>query len=181
MTSSTPAARVVDHARVHLERLAQLRPHPQRRVERGRRVLRDVGDPRAAQRPEVAGRQLEQIDPVEADLAAADPQPAARVAEQGERHGGLARARLADQAEHLAGGHLEEIPLTTSGPDAPNPDLQVPDDRAWTSAAHRRRQAAASGGADGRRSLGLPGVRSSRRTASSGGGPRRSSPARSRR
>ena len=122
-----PAARVVDHPRVHLERLAQLRPDPQRRVERGRRVLRDVGDPRAAQRPEVAGRELEQVGPVEPNLAATDPQPPARVAEQGERHGGLARSRLADQAEHLAGGHLEGDPADDIGAGRADPDLKVPD------------------------------------------------------
>src|SRR5215470_10643801 len=133
---------------------------------------------RAAPRPEVAGRQLEQVGPVEADLAAADPQPPARVAEQGERHRGLARSRLADQAEHLPGGHLERDPADDVGAGRADPDLEVPDVQPDPGAAvspgagrRRRGRALLRGKTAGHRDC--PGVRSSSRTASSG---RRSTP-----
>src|SRR5215470_11674513 len=133
---------------------------------------------RAAPRPEVAGRQLEQVGPVEADLAAADPQPPARVAEQGERHGGLARSRLADQAKHFPGAHVERDPADDVGAGRADPDLEVPDVQPDSGAAvfpaagrRRRGRARPRGKTAGHRDC--PGVSSSRRTASSG---RRSTP-----
>ena len=61
--------RVVDDARVHPQGLAQLGAHPQRRVERRRRILRHVADPGAARCPQLARAEREQVEPVQADLA----------------------------------------------------------------------------------------------------------------
>ena len=88
---------------MHAHRLAQLCPDPQRGVERGGRILGHVGDPGAPHGPQFGRGQAQQVDAVNLDLAGADAQPAAGMAEQREDDRGLARAGLAHQAEHLAG------------------------------------------------------------------------------
>ena len=86
-----------------LEHLPDLGSYPERGVERRGWVLGHVADPGTARLPQVARAQRQQVGPIQHDLARGDAQPPAGVAEQGQRHGGLTRARLADQAEHLAG------------------------------------------------------------------------------
>ncbi len=86
-----PVLRVIDRTWVDPQRLPELGSNPQRRVQRGRRILRYVGDPCAPGRAQVSARQPEQIDAVEPDLAPADVQATAGVPEQRERNGGLAR------------------------------------------------------------------------------------------
>ncbi len=85
-----PLGRVIDRSAVDSQRLPELRSHPQRGVERRRRILGDVGDPGAARGAEVAAAEREQVHAIEPDLAGVDAQPAAGVTEQGERHGRLA-------------------------------------------------------------------------------------------
>ncbi|MBN9310552.1 MAG: hypothetical protein J0J13_14690, partial [Devosia sp.] len=73
------------------------------RVERAHRALRDerdVAQPRLAQ---LARAHLEDILTVEQHLAAGDAAGSAGQAHQRRRHGGLARAGLADEAEPFAG------------------------------------------------------------------------------
>src|SRR5919108_733637 len=89
--------------RVGLEDLLELGGDPQRRVQGGARVLRNVGDHPAAQAAELALSERAQIAAVDADDAPGDLAAAPDVAEQRHPHGRLARARLADQAEPLAG------------------------------------------------------------------------------
>ena len=86
---------------------SELGPDPESRVERRRRVLGYIGHLQPAQRPHVPRAELQQVGTVQQDLARGDAQPAAGVAEQGQGDGGLARARLADEPEHLAGRDVE--------------------------------------------------------------------------
>src|SRR6516225_11601294 len=97
------AVRVIDEARMYPDRLVQLCPDPQRGIECRRRILGHVSDPRAAHGPQLADGQPQQVDPVDPDRTGADAQPAAGVAEQREDDRRLPRARLAHQAQHLAG------------------------------------------------------------------------------
>ena len=89
------------------EDLAELGADLERRVQRAGRVLRHIGDLTAAQMLQVLRRQREDVLAVDDDLAATDDQPAADVAEQRERHRGLAGPGFAHQAEHLARLDLE--------------------------------------------------------------------------
>src|SRR5262249_42258556 len=89
-----------------------------------------------------------------------------------------ARSRLADQAEHLPGAHLERDPADDVGAGRADPDLEVPDVQPDFGAAvfpatgrRRRGRAPPRGETAGHRDC--PGVSSSSRTASSG---RRSTP-----
>ena len=81
--------------------------HPQRRVEGAAGVLRHIGDDLAAQVAEVADALAQDRLAADADAAAAQLDAAARVAEQGQRGGGLAAAGLAHQAQDLAGADAE--------------------------------------------------------------------------
>ena len=60
-----------------------------------------------AHRQQLPVRQGEQIAPAQQDAAARDHRRRQQQAQQGLGQGRLAAARFADQAEHLAGGHLE--------------------------------------------------------------------------
>ncbi len=82
-------------------------PHPQRRVEGAAGILRHVGDDLAAQVAEVAYALSEDRLAADADAAAPQLDAAARVAEQGQRGGGLAAAGLAHQPQDLAGADVE--------------------------------------------------------------------------
>ena len=164
-----PLGRVADHAGVHPERLGQLGADPQGRVQRGGRVLRHVRHPCAAGPAQVAGAEPEQVRAVQTDLAGADPQAAAGVPEQGQGHRGLARAGLADQAEHLAGPDPEGHVADHLGAAALGADLEAGDLQADVTGRGRAGRAglAVAGHAASR------GPRSSSRAASSG---RRSTP-----
>src|SRR3954447_9174346 len=94
-------------SRVRLEDLRELRPDPQRRVQRRARVLRDVRDGAAWQLAQLAVLHRREVATVDADRAAGHRAAAADVAEQRHPDGRLARARLADEAEHLARVDLE--------------------------------------------------------------------------
>ena len=120
-------------ALVGVEDLAQLGAHLQGRVQRAGRVLRHVGDLPAAQPLQIARGQPQDVLAVDEDLTVADDQAPADVAEQGQRHRGLARPGLADQPEHLAGldperdlvHHVDGLPAAGRGPQ----HLQVLDDQ----------------------------------------------------
>src|SRR5262249_27647410 len=71
------------------------------------RVLRDVRDGAAPQLAQVAGAERREVAPVDPDGAAPDAPAAPDVAEQRHPDGRLPRARLADEAEHLARVDLE--------------------------------------------------------------------------
>ena len=77
-------------------------PMRARRVEGGRRRLRDVGDALAADAAHARFGQRQDVDAVERHLAAADAAAAAAIGEGGEADGRLAGAGFADQAEHAA-------------------------------------------------------------------------------
>ena len=87
---------------VHDGRLDHLVEDRARWVERGRRALRDVGHGASAQGTQLSRVQREHVHVADAYAAAADAAAAARVAHQRQRRGGLARARFADQRQHLA-------------------------------------------------------------------------------
>ncbi|MEM5299839.1 IS110 family transposase [Burkholderia sp. JPY481] len=78
-----------------------------RRVERGRRALRDIGNLAATQSLELIRRESEHVGVADPDRAARDAAAAASMAHQRQRDRGLARARFADQGEHLAARNLE--------------------------------------------------------------------------
>ena len=92
---------------VHLEDLAQLQADAQRGVERRAGVLRHVADHAAAQLPQLPGAQREHVLVVDGDAAAADLGAAALEVEQRRGGRGLARGRLADEAQDLALDELE--------------------------------------------------------------------------
>src|SRR5712675_1230788 len=154
---------------MHPQRFPELVADPQRRVQRGRRVLRHIADLGPAQAPQLAGLEAEQVRPVQPDLAAGDRQAAPGVAEQGEGDRGLPRTGLTDQAEHLAGPHGETDPADHRRPTAAAADLQVPD----LQPGLLGRPAAGTAGDHGRRPgahVALPSVRPSpsARAASAG-------------
>jgi hypothetical protein len=74
------------------EDLAQLGADLQHRVQRAGRVLRHVGDRPAAQFLQLVFGQREDVLTVDEHLAAAEPEPALEVPEQGEGNRRLARA-----------------------------------------------------------------------------------------
>src|SRR5207253_640541 len=69
------AVGILDRARVYPDRLFQLRPDPQRGIERRGRILGHVSDPRASDGPQPGGGQAQQVDAVDPDLEPADVQP----------------------------------------------------------------------------------------------------------
>jgi hypothetical protein len=78
-----------------------------RRVERGGRALRHIGDARAAQLAFLLLAGGPQIDAVEQDRAADDPAAGPGEAHGGDADGRLAGAGLADKAQHLAAPQVE--------------------------------------------------------------------------
>ena len=110
---------------MRLEHLGELRAQPQRGVQRRARILRDVGDGAAAQPPQLALAEMGEVAPVDHDGAAADRAAATDVAEQRHPDRRLARARLADQPEHLAGLDLERDLVDDVGAPAGQLDAQV--------------------------------------------------------
>ena len=86
------AAGILDRARVHPDRLFQLRPDPQRGIERRGRILGHVSDPRTPDGPQLGGGQPQQVDAVDPDLAGTDGQAAAGMAKQREDDRRLSRA-----------------------------------------------------------------------------------------
>ena len=87
--------------------LADLVADPERRVERGLRVLIDHGDARALDGAQLARAEVQQVDVVEPDRARGDPPRRVEAAHHREREGALARAALADHRQGLAGAHRE--------------------------------------------------------------------------
>ena len=92
---------------VRLDRLDQLPADRVQRIERGQRVLEDGADRAAAHLAHLLVGQVVDAPAVEADLAAGDAPR--RVEQADDRRAGqrLAGARLADDAEDLAGRDLE--------------------------------------------------------------------------
>ena len=126
--------------------------------------------PRARRRS--PGLSRSRSTPSRQHLAGADPQAAAGVAEQGQGHRGLARAGLADQAEHLAGPDLEGHVADHLGAAAPGPDLEAGDLKADVTGRGLAGRARVTGRAVAGHAASR-GPRSSSRAASSG---RRSTP-----
>ncbi len=93
------------------ERLLELLADAHRRAERRGRILRDVGDEPAAQALALERGEREDVAALDAHLTASDAGSAARVPEDGQADRRLAGARLADEAEHLAGSDLEGDPV----------------------------------------------------------------------
>ena len=113
----------VDHGHFH-----ELAAHGHHRVEARRRVLVDHGDSAAADPPQLILAEPGEVAPLEEDPAAHHPPRPAQVAHDGERHGGLPAAGLADQAERLpraereaeAGDHIDLArPDDIRDPDVP--------------------------------------------------------------
>ena len=116
-------------AEVRLERLADLPADRQHRVQRGHRVLEDHRDLAAADRAQLLVRQREQVAAAEHRRALRDAAVARQDPEQRERGDALAAARLADDAERLAGRDVEGDPVDGVDEPAlrPEPDVQVVD------------------------------------------------------
>src|SRR5215468_10277354 len=95
------------HLTVGLQYLFQLRPDPERRIERGRRVLGDVDHLGAAQVLELLLRRLHHVVVPDQYSPGRHLEAAADVAEEGQGDGGLSRARFPHQAEQFAGADLE--------------------------------------------------------------------------
>jgi hypothetical protein len=76
-------------------------------VEGGCGILRDVRDQSPAEPLALERRKREDVAALDAHLAAHDSCAAARVPEYSEADGRLARARLADEAEHVARGNVQ--------------------------------------------------------------------------
>ena len=81
--------------------LGQLLADHDRRVQGAQRALVDHADARAPELAELALRQAEQLDAVEADAAVGDAPVLGQVADGAHGQRRLARARLADDAEAL--------------------------------------------------------------------------------
>ncbi len=88
-------------------RLADLLHQGMRRIERGRRALGDVGDLRSAQLAPFVRADAANVRIAEYDGAADDMAVAAGVAHRGEADGRLARARFADETDHLPAPEFE--------------------------------------------------------------------------
>ncbi len=95
------------HQAVPHRDLAHLLHQRHRRVEAGGGALRDVGDAGAAQRAPLRRRHLADVAALEIEFSARHHAAAARVAERAQADRGFARARFADQPDHLAAPQLE--------------------------------------------------------------------------
>ena len=93
-----PADAAVDHRRLH-----ELAAHRHHRVEARRRILVDHRDPAATDPPQLVLAHPGEVAPLEEDLAAHHAPARAEVPHDRQRHGGLAAARLADEAQRLPG------------------------------------------------------------------------------
>src|SRR5262245_4641616 len=89
------------------QRLLELRLEPERRVQRGGRILGNVRDELAAQLLTLEGGKDEDVAALDPDFASRDPRPATRVSEYGEADRRLARTRFPDEPQDLAGGDLK--------------------------------------------------------------------------
>ena len=89
------------------QRLVELRLDLQRRVQRGRRVLGDVGDELASELLALEQGEQEDVSTLDPDLASGDSCAATRVTEHREADRRLPGSRLADEAEDLARGDVE--------------------------------------------------------------------------
>ena len=87
--------------------LADLVADPERRVERGLRILIDHGDARALDGAQLARTEAQQVDVVEPDRAGGDAPRRVEAPHHRERERALARAALADHRQGLAGPHRE--------------------------------------------------------------------------
>jgi hypothetical protein len=112
------------------ENLADLIPHPARRVERRFGLLEEHRDPGTADAVHLAIAELEQVDPVEEDLAADDLRRRRQEASDGEGRHALARAGLADEGHDLASADRQvdavdrgDDPVARGQLDAKVPDL----------------------------------------------------------
>ena len=93
-------------AEVSAHRLLQLRADGAHRVQRRHRVLEDHRDVLAAQPLELAAGHAQHVDAVELDVAV-DARAVGQQSHERQRGDALARAGLADHAEHLAGSDVE--------------------------------------------------------------------------
>jgi hypothetical protein len=91
------------HVAVGADRLHELVADLVERVQRRQRVLEDHRDVVAAELAHVLLGHLEEVAAVEQDLAGDARVPRPREAHHGQRRDGLAGARLAHDAQHLAG------------------------------------------------------------------------------
>src|SRR5215470_8989658 len=87
---------------VDADRLGDLVAHREQRVQRHHRVLQDHRDPLAADAPHLVLGLLQEIGALEEHLARDDASRRRQHAQEGQRQGSLARARLAHDAERLA-------------------------------------------------------------------------------
>ena len=99
--------RVLVERLVRLDRLDDLLADPVHRIERGHRVLEDHPDLVAAEVLHLRVRDLEQVPALVVHLAAEARVDVARQPHDRHRGHALARAGLADDAEHLAALELE--------------------------------------------------------------------------
>ena len=79
----------------------------QRGIEGRRGALREIGDALPANVAFLLRRHGDDVAPVQPDLAAGELEPRLGVSQRGQGDGGLARARLADQRDHLTALDLE--------------------------------------------------------------------------
>ena len=105
-----PRFEIVDRAGMDAERLPQLEPDTERRIECRGRILGNVGHLRPTQLPQLAWFELEEVLAVETNFARRDVESAPGMTEERESYGRLARAGLADEPEQLRGvngeGHI---------------------------------------------------------------------------
>ena len=110
--------------------LVDLVADPERRIERGLRVLVDHGDARALDGAQLARAEAQQVDVVEPDRARGDPPRRIEAAHHRERERALARAALADHRQGLAGAHRVRRPVQEQDVDrVPRKDLEDDEDQ----------------------------------------------------
>ena len=96
---------------VQLVGLTHLAAHPEHRVERAQRILRNQRDAVAPDAAHLALRLAGQRLACERDGAGGDPRALGQKAEDGERRHGLARAGFADEADDLPRPDLQARPV----------------------------------------------------------------------
>jgi len=99
--------------------LGDLVAHPHDGVERRQGVLPDSPDVLAAHFAQLALLQADELGALHLDAPAVQAQPWRQQPEHRPQHRRLARPRLADQPEHLAGGQVEVDVLHHQGPAVP--------------------------------------------------------------
>jgi hypothetical protein len=95
------------HGPMKLHDLANLHPDVVHRVQAARRLLKDHADPIAPQVAHVALPDLQQVLPVEEDLARLDPTWRRDEAQNRQARDALSAAGLADEAHHFSAVHVE--------------------------------------------------------------------------